>query len=55
LDNSSSIKYAKHKSPFVNSLVTKGILEVLDKLTSHNNNDIVSQAEDIIQKLKDDI
>jgi wyosine [tRNA(Phe)-imidazoG37] synthetase (radical SAM superfamily) len=55
LDNADLSNYSKVKSPFKDSFLQKGILEILDKLASHVNEDIAAQTDIIIHKLKDDI
>jgi len=47
--------YEKIKIPIRDLLIKKGLIEILDKLTNHQNEDIGNLAKYVIECFKDDI
>ena len=52
--NKEAIKYSRMKNPYRNTIINKGVLEVLDTLTHHPHEDVVNNALFLIEKLKDE-
>jgi len=54
IDKGDFSSYSRIKSPFIDSFIKKGILDILDILTSHGHQEVATVAVDIIGNLKDD-